>query len=41
MSNCQPDPTQPQELPCDFLAFLQSRLGVGPRPRPMSWVNGS
>ena len=28
MSNSQPDPTQQPGLPCDFLAFLQSRLGV-------------
>ncbi|HKY36797.1 MAG TPA: hypothetical protein VJN18_12705 [Polyangiaceae bacterium] len=28
MSNSQPDLTQQQELPCDFLAFLQSRLGI-------------
>ena len=28
MSNSQPDPTQQRELPCDFLAFLERRLGV-------------
>jgi hypothetical protein len=28
MSNSQQDPTPPQELPCDFLGFLQTRRGV-------------